>query len=139
MYYSTVCILLTCTQAELAVDKNKDDDPFTRRRCKPTLVTLVRLGSHCEECTETHNHYKHTHTHTALHKHTQYIITYTNVHSIYTHFILSVDVVKWSCFFLQTKESPDTSGTVQVPRGLSQSQPDKDKKSSSSQVSHHDT
>ena len=24
------------------MDKMKDDDPFTRRRCKPTLVTLVR-------------------------------------------------------------------------------------------------
>ena len=22
--------------------KKKDDDPFTRRRCKPTLVNLVR-------------------------------------------------------------------------------------------------
>ena len=23
--------------------KKKDDDPFTRRRCKPTLVTLVSV------------------------------------------------------------------------------------------------
>ncbi|CAI8042531.1 RNA polymerase-associated protein RTF1 homolog [Geodia barretti] len=29
-------------KAELAVDKMKDDDPFTRRRCKPTLVTLTK-------------------------------------------------------------------------------------------------
>ena len=30
---------------ELEVDRQKkDDDPFTRRRCKPTLVNLVRLG-----------------------------------------------------------------------------------------------